>query len=358
MRILVVSHPPLHAELGAAQMAVNLATALQRRGHDAVAWSPEPLPARTRWWNLWKAQRDAIRLHAAATGPYDVIDTPAVSATTALARHGSIVVRSVQPELLYLRSTVAADLRCGVSPRALAHALLAPTRARAICRGWETAKLILCLGGHERAWMLARFPSWQSKLGCYVSALPAADRRQLLELRERRPRAGRNGSGARFLWLGRWTGHKGTTRLLEILNARLARFPADSATIAGCGPLAHRDIPAQWLTTGRVRVVESYRRSELAALLAEHDIGLFTSEVEGWGLTLAEMLESGMPVYATDAGAVPDLRPFFTASLRPLPVPDELPPAAPEDLGRNGYLARFDWDAIAADYERQVRAVC
>lgn len=358
MRILVVSHPPLSAELGAAQIAVNLADALRRRGHDASAWSPEPLPAATKWWNLWRQQRDALERHAAATGPYDVIDTPAISATAALARHGNVVVRSVQPELRYLRRAVAGDLRRRPSPRAIAHALLSLGRARAIRTGWDVAKLVLCLGELELEWMRRSFPRWRAKLGSYVSAVPASERHELLRLRALRERNEKNGGGTRFLWLGRWTGHKGTARLLAILTDRFARFPADSATIGGCGPLARRELPADWLAAGRVRVVESYRRKELGALLAEHDVGLFTSSVEGWGLSLAEMLESGMPVYASEAGAVPDLRPFFPTSLRSLPVPGRLPAAQLEDLAANGYLGRFDWDIIASDYEAQVIAAC
>lgn len=40
-----------------------------------------------------------------------------------------------------------------------------------------------------------------------------------------------------------------------------------------------------------------------------YDAGLFTSEAEGWGLSLNEMLESDMPVFATEVGGVRDLRP-------------------------------------------------
>src|SRR5690606_25128535 len=48
MRILIVSHPPLRGELGAAQMAIGLAEGLRELGHEALAWSPadEVGPAR------------------------------------------------------------------------------------------------------------------------------------------------------------------------------------------------------------------------------------------------------------------------------------------------------------------------
>jgi glycosyltransferase involved in cell wall biosynthesis len=349
-----VSHPPLTAELGAAQTALNLAAALRGRGHDAVAWSPMPLPAGTRWWNVWQRQRRAIERFAAAAGPFDVIDTPALSASRELTRHGRLVVRSIQPELLYQRHDVVGDLRRLPTPRALLHALLAGRRAAAIVSGWRRASFILCMGSLELARMRRRFPAWTAKMGAYVCAPSPADQKILAELARRRkaPR----GEGLRFLWIGRWAGHKGTGRLLRFLGEHLAASPADRFTLAGCGPAAALDVPLEWISSGRVRLVPAFPRSDLPDLLAEHDAGLFTSAAEGWGLSLNEMLESGMPVFATEAGGVADLKPFFQESLHPFPPPaDRIEPwPPPEDLEANGYFARFNWAAIARSYEEQV----
>jgi len=74
-------------------------------------------------------------------------------------------------------------------------------------------------------------------------------------------------------------------------------------------------------------------------------------------LSLNEMLESGMTVFATRAGGVADLAPYFPQSLRPFPPPlDFSPPLPPENLAANGYLQRFSWQGIAAGYEEQVLA--
>lgn len=352
MRILLVSHPALTAELGAAQIALRLAAGLRALGHDAAAWSPEPLPPDTRWWNLWVRQRRAIERYAAEHGPFDLIDTPAISASAALARHGPLLVRSLQPELHYVVQAAWGDLRHRLppSPRALAHALLSPPRAGAIVAGWRRARAILCLGRRELAWMRRRFPGWSGKMGFYVCAPSAEEQAALAEVRSHRTVP--SGPGVRFLWIGRWAAHKGTRRLLRFLAGRLAAAPADRFTIAGCGSMAACEMPPDWLRTGRVRLVPSFPRSELPALLASHDAGLFTSTVEGWGLSLNEMLESGLPVYATAAGAVDDLRPYFPNSLLPFPPPERIETAAPEDLESNGYFERFNWDRIARDYEQ------
>jgi glycosyltransferase involved in cell wall biosynthesis len=354
MRILVVSHPPLAAEFGAAQIALALAGALHARGHDALAWSPEPLPPDTRWWNRWRRQAAAIERFAAAEGPFDIIDTPAISASRGLARHGRLVVRSIQPELRYLWQDVRGDLgrRWAPSPRSLAHAALAPRRAGAILAGWSRAREILCMGSLELAWMRRRFPRWRSKLGFYVCAPSPGERSALAEVRRERPAGPPAGGGIRFLWIGRWAAHKGTRRLMRWIAERAATSPQDTVTLAGCGPAAERELPLAWLHSGRVRLVPSFPRPGLPALLAGHDAGVFTSTVEGWGLSLNEMLESGLPVFATEAGGVADLRPFFPRSLRPFPPPARLAPWPDrEDLAASGYLARFDWDAIARSYE-------
>jgi glycosyltransferase involved in cell wall biosynthesis len=356
VRVLLVSHPALAPEIGAAQAAMNLAEALRARGHDARAWSPEPLPPETRWWNLWACQRRAIERFVAAEGPFDVIDTPAISATGELARAGRLVVRSIQPELLYLLAAVAGDLRRRPSPRALVHALLGCRRAAAIVAGWSRARAILCLGGQELAWMRRRFPFWGRKLGLYLHAPAAGERAGLAEVRRQRAATVvSRREGVRFLWIGRWAGHKGTSRLLRFIAARAVSHPEDTYTVAGCGPAVERDVPPAWLSQGRVRLLPEFSRAELPALLAAHDAGLFTSSVEGWGLSLNEMLEAGLPVYATQAGGVADLRPFFPGALRPFPPPveGEVEPSPAQDLAANGYEARFNWAAIACAYERQ-----
>jgi glycosyltransferase involved in cell wall biosynthesis len=354
MRMLLVSHPPLSAELGAAQVALNLAAALRDRGHDAQAWSPEPLPPDTRGWNLWRRQTREIERYAERHGPFDVIEVPAISASARLARHGRIVVRSVQPELRYLYLGIREDLAHRVSPRALVHAALGIPRAVAILGGWQRASRILCQGNLELAWMRRHFSRWAGKLGLWVCALPPDERAVLAEVR--RGRTGNAGPGIRFLWIGRWSVQKGTPRLLRWLRERIVTHSDDTFTIAGCGHAAAESLPPEWLRSGRVRVVPAYSRAELPALLAGHDAGLFTSGVEGWGLSLNEMLESGLPIFATAAGGVEDLRPFFPGRLPPFPPPDRdaLALPLPPDLAANGYFERFSWVRIAADWERQV----
>ena len=357
MRVLVLAYAPLNAELGAAQSALGIAAALRARGHDALAWSPET-PPNVRRRDLRRLQREALTDFLARHGPFDVIDTPAIAVTRGLARQASLVVRSIQPELLYLRQEIRADLGRRFPPtlRSIAHAVIAAPRALTILAGWRRARFIFCLGTIELSWMLRRFPRWAPKLGSYVCALAPAEHPVLAEIRRRRP-AGPQGEGLRFLWIGRWAAHKGTRRLVSWIADRSAAAPHDTFTLAGCGPAAERDLRPEWLRSGQVRLVPTFARAELPDLLVSHDAGIFTSNVEGWGLSLNEMLEAGLPVFATETGGVADLRPFFPQSLRPFPPPLRIEPwPQPEDLEANGYYARFDWAAVAKTYEEAVLA--
>jgi glycosyltransferase involved in cell wall biosynthesis len=357
MRILLVCHPPLAAESGAAQITINLAAALRARGHDAQAWSPEPALSRDapgRWWDRWQRQRRAIERFVAGQDRFDVIDLPSVSASPRLARAAFLVARSFQPDLRYFACTLREQLR-RPTLRLPFHALYDASVSAAILQGWRRAPVLLCLGSAERAWMRERFPRWAPRLRHYVVAPSATEREALAAVRERR---GPAGPGTRFLWIGRWVAHKGTGRLLRFLEERAASHPDDTFTLAGCGPGAERDVPAPLLREGRARLVPSFHRSELPALLAAHGAGLFTSEVEGWGLSLNEMLEAGLTVYATPAGGVADLQPFWGGRLQPFPPParpvENLPEPDLPEPGLGAYLSFFPWPEIARRYEEEV----
>lgn len=354
VRILLVSHPPLRPEFGAAQLAIELAAALAERGHDATAWSPEPLPGGGHFGGFFKAQRQAIERHLSAAGPFDAIDLPALSISRAVAAASFVVARSIQPDLLYLAASLRAGLaRRPPSPALALEAVRAARLAAAFRAGLHRADLVLCLGGVERRWMARRFPRLAPRLASYVAALGKADRASLAEVRACRV-ARDPESGIRFLWLGRWVAQKGPRLLLDWAAGLAADGRRDTLTIAGCGELplhgALRDLAA----AGRLRIVERYARAELPDLLAAHDAGVFTSVAEGWGLSLNEMIESGMPVFATPAGGVPDLAEYLPRTLRPFPPPAGLSASdlLTDDLAASGYFERFSWPRIAEEYER------
>jgi glycosyltransferase involved in cell wall biosynthesis len=183
----------------------------------------------------------------------------------------------------------------------------------------------------------------------YENALSAEEQNALAQVRG--DRRERRDVGIRFLWIGRWSPEKGTNRLIKYLKRRLEARWQDSCTIAGCGADAATAVAAEFPKSPQIRVITSFRREELPSILAEHDVGLFTSSVEGWGLSLTEMVEAGMPVYATRTGGVVDLEPYLGGALRPFPPPiaDDID-TRPLFVYWEHYYRVFSWSSIAKRY--------
>jgi glycosyltransferase involved in cell wall biosynthesis len=356
MRILIVCPCPLDPELGAAQIHLNLAEGIRRLGHQVRVWTPLPLPPGVHWSMGVAAMRKKLGAFLEGAERFDVVDCPPALIRARFVRQGATwVCRSVQPDVQYLweelrrrrlTSIAALAKTVGVGAWSLGTAAL-------IHRGWMVSKLVLCLGAGEKDWIGQRFPRLRHKLHSYEAALSDEDSATLAHVRRaRRPRSPTE--PVRYLWIGRWAGHKGVDDLVGFLEERVALGTHELFTIAGCGPNGEREL-SHLASSRRVRVVPAFRRPELPALLAAHDAGLFTSRAEGWGLALNEMLESGLPVYATRAGGVDDLRGVLGSFVPDFPPPPGAlppPPPAPEVIER--YDARFRWLAIA---ERYVEAV-
>lgn len=352
MRILIISFVPLSRELGAAQLAMHLAEGLRALGHQAETWAPETPPAGLAGWRHTAWRRRQVEKHIERAGPFDVVDLPPIALDRRIARNATTVVRSVQPDWLYFRAewTRRGALSGGVL-RAAFHFAYGLAQQRAPRRGLRLADKILCLGSAERHDLARRHPSLAGRISHYVVAPTPAEQQQLAAIRTARIRTA---GACRFLWIGRWEAHKGTEHLVDFLTRRRWQRPEDSTTIAGCGPDAKANLPPELIADGRVRILPSFSRAELGPLLASHDAGLFTSVAEGWGLSLNEMLESGLPVYATEAGGVADLRPYFPTALRPFPPPTEIETGPTDDPEAGGYYRIFHWERIAEQYERDL----
>jgi glycosyltransferase involved in cell wall biosynthesis len=352
LRILIATHSPLAPEFGAGQMAINLAEAFKKQGHDVTLWSPYPMPGQTRWWQGLQSlqlMRTKLNEFLQTQPPFDVIDCYAPFITKQVANSSLVVARSVQPDILYIASNLN-------KPQKIKDILLLPfgylfalANIFLLLQGWARAKYILCLGSLELQSMKKWFPWWRNKLFSYNNALSKQEQTELVQIRIHRQNNLQQ--GIRFLWIGRWAAHKGIKELVNFIIQRAASHPQDTFTIAGCGTSAEKDIPPELIQSGKVKILPSFERSQLSDLLANHNIGLFTSRVEGWGLVLNEMLEAGMPVFATMAGGVLDLQPFFQDMLLPFPPPIQkisgelIKPQLMDD-----YYSTFSWEITAENY--------
>ncbi|MCG6134897.1 MAG: glycosyltransferase family 4 protein [Nostoc sp. LLA-1] len=354
LRILIATHSPLSAKFGAGQMAINLAEAFRAQGHDVTLWSPYPMPNMTRWWQGFQSiqlMRKKLDEFLETQEPFDVIDCYAAFITKQVSKSGLVVARSVQPDILYIASNLNNIKNKGLKDTVLLpfNYLFAMANILLLLQGWRRAKYIFCLGSLELQWMKKCFPWWINKMIFYNNALSKADQIELAKVRLNRKK--NQEEGTRFLWIGRWTAHKGIKELVDFIVKRAALYPQDIFTIAGCGTSVEEDFSFELIQSGRVKIVPSFERSQIYSILANHDIGLFTSRVEGWGLVLNEMLESGMPVFAKSAGGVIDLQLFFKDMLKTFPPPLlQLFDEPIKSMCMDNYYNTFSWKKIAENY--------
>jgi len=355
LRILVVTHSPLSKEFGAGQMAINLAEAFKVRGNDVILWSPYPMPNLTRWWQSlqsFQLMRSKLDEFLKDQNHFNVIDCPSFLITKKVAQSTSLVIaRSVQPDILYIMSNLFDSNNNFLKGMLLFpfNCFLGLSTIFLILQGWSRANYILCLGSLEKEWMYKWFPWWKSKLFVYVNALSKEDQFELKKIRLNRKKQ-QYQEGTKFIWIGRWVPHKGIKKLVEFILQRADSNPHDTFTIAGCKIDAERAFPFELFKSGRLNIIPSFARHEIFLLLADHDVGLFTSNVEGWGLVLNEMLESGMIVFATAAGGTKDLQPFFE-TLMLFPIPQVIPDFSPSsNQSIEQYHEIFNWDKITEIY--------
>jgi glycosyltransferase involved in cell wall biosynthesis len=353
----MISVCPIQPELGAAQVHINLASALRQLGHSVRLWSPHPLPQGLHWTSELRELRGKLRTLLRSGEAFDVVDcSPHLVALGRECARGTKprwIARSVQPDLLYIRESLRAEAHKLNIPGVAAQATSAAVVSALVYAGWRASEVVMSFGSTERAWMSQTFPWLRGKLRSYDGAAAEEDRTALAAVRRRRQPPRPNGS-VRYIWIGRWSAHKGVSTLMRFLQERIDAGTSDAFTIAGCGPdgeSALRHLSA----TGRVRVVPTFARAELPDLLADHDAGLFTSGVEGWGLVLNEMVEAGLPIYATTAGGVADIRSVLGSFIGSFPPPQRafLPAPLTEDAFAR-YESRFRWSAIAERYVESI----
>jgi hypothetical protein len=349
--LLIASTVPVDARFGAGQITFNLARACRALGREVEIWRPATGRRLLAAWTGHQRLRKEFADFARRRTGFSAIESPSWLSSSRLRELDSrLVVRGVQPELEYMRAEREASRERG--EWSVAAGLRDRYVERLVEAGWSRADTVLVLGEAERQAMLASRPQLGSKLRSYVVAPSLEDRAALRRVAAARPARRLNAENARFLWIGRWVAHKGTHDLLSFAKVFLTASPAARLTIAGAGNDPRSVIERLGGSIGeQIEIVGQFERAELPDLLARHDAGLFTSRCEGWGISVQEMLESGLPVYGSPAGAVPELVRWFPSQLRSFPPrPDDRLPDADSEAAFADYAEDFQWPRIAQDY--------
>jgi glycosyltransferase involved in cell wall biosynthesis len=110
-------------------------------------------------------------------------------------------------------------------------------------------------------------------------------------------------SANKLLWWGSWLERKGIDYLPRAFELAVRELPNLSLTIGGSG------MPSQEVLNcfaaevrSHITVLPFVSKDEHKAILAEHDLFLFPSLSEGFGLALLEAMATGMPCITTLTG--------------------------------------------------------
>ena len=108
-----------------------------------------------------------------------------------------------------------------------------------------------------------------------------------------------SGNGARFLFVGRLVEEKGIPTLLEAFADASALHRDARLTVVGTGPL-HASLRAMAAALGIAdAVVFAGHRDDIEAELADANIGVLPSRIEGLSNALLECMASGLPMVAS-----------------------------------------------------------
>lgn len=184
----------------------------------------------------------------------------------------------------------------------IARLLKLPTKYKLLTRHWtnwqefktiELADLVICHTSREADAIVTAGLKHESAVKiCPLGIEPTF-------IADRSHRTGVN----KLLWWGSWIDRKGIYTLPRAFELAVRAMPNLSLTIGGTGKSPEEVLSyfAPELRS-RITVLPFVSADEHKAILAEHDLLIFPSLSEGFGLALLEAMASGMPCITTLTG--------------------------------------------------------
>jgi len=313
MRVLIAGNFPEDWSLGSPRLLLSVGQAMREHGIE-VDFLFSPGAYQTRWKHRASELLFPFRVaRQVKAGQYDVADLCGNVGWVAarLRRNGRgpvsplLIARTMELENMVWDKLKALAQQGLENPPSIRYALWArcvmnPTVAAAVKRSHGLISLT------EESANYARDRKWVDR--DRIAVIPGGISELFLNAGERRVRcADWTKEGVpRLLFVGTWIEKKGVRTLVSAFQSLTRESPDFRLTIAG----THAD-PETVLaafgpeTRAKVRVLPEFQPQELSEIYAQHDILLFPSLYEGFGLVFLEAMACGMVVIATPVGGVP-----------------------------------------------------
>ena len=310
LRILIVGDYSDDPRLGSAKVAHKLREEFRAAGHvcdalfaDAIGRSPADRQVRQLVSPLLAAR--AIR-RALGRARYDVVDAASAEGLWfgAEKRMGgwqstAFICRSNGLEHLNYQRMID-DSAAGLAAKPLSRRLWYPaSRLTQVAAAARLADRLLLLNETDRRFAVER--KWQPP--DRIDVVPHGVSERFLK-----PNGVAPVRGAGALFCGAWDRVKGVTYLSEAFTRLADEGRPVPLTILGPG-LSAEEVIAQFPERVRshVSVIERVPEEQVIEEYRRHDLLVFPSTYEGFGLVVLEAMSQGLPVVATPVGCAPDL---------------------------------------------------
>ena len=309
LRILLVGDYADDPRLGSAKVVYKLREEFESAGHECDALFASDLGRSPSERQLRQLVSPALAARAIRTAfsraDYDVVDAASaeglwfgVEKRLGGWRAIAYVCRSNGIEHLNYRRMLD-DSNAGLASKPLSRRLWYPaSRLTQVAAAARVADRLIVLNGGDRQFVVER--RWLPE--DRIDVVPHGVSERFLEAPL--PAAPR---GAGALFCGAWDRVKGVPYLVNGFN-RLAETQPVPLTILGPG-MSTADVMASIPEPlrGSVKVIERVPEERVMEEYRRHDLLVFPSTYEGFGLVVLEAMSQGLAVVATPVGCVPDV---------------------------------------------------
>ncbi|MDY7226993.1 glycosyltransferase family 4 protein [Hyalangium rubrum] len=322
-RVLLGIHHPLDPNLGAPGVTLTLGRALVALGCEVSYYGfGEAFPGTTEY-SAWHSVRFPWALSAwlaRNAGRFDVLDITtgdcwpwARLGRPGAPRRQALLTRSHGLEHV-VSEQLRADVRAGVAHLSWKYPLYhGGFRLWEVRESLRVSDHVVLLNPMDRDYARDRLGIPADRISLIPHGLP--------EPFQGLPPPERLAEGPlRLAFVGTWIQRKGREDIVAVARALLEQGGAFSLSLLGTG-IGEAEVLGDFppAVRERVRVVPRYRHEELPGLLAGHEVLLFPSHAEGYGMALVEAMACGLAPVTTPVGVAPEVvREGETGRLRPI----------------------------------------